>query len=58
MRCPKCGKKNEDNWPLWVDGEILYGGCQECYEDQCDREWWNMVNYNQKLHENTNTNTN
>ena len=26
-----------------VDGKILSGGCQECWEKQSDAAWWKMV---------------
>lgn len=41
--CPVCGTPNTDNWPVDVDGEIQDGGCQECWEAECDREWWKCV---------------
>jgi hypothetical protein len=44
MECPKCGAKNNDNWPIRVDGKILDGGCQECWELECAESWWQMVN--------------
>jgi hypothetical protein len=43
MKCPICGTENDYNWPLQVDGQIKTGGCQECWEKQCDEEWWKMV---------------
>jgi len=41
--CPKCEKENTDNWPLDIDGEIKEGGCQMCWEAECDKSWWEMV---------------
>lgn len=41
--CPKCGIENDDNWPLEIDGEILEGGCQDCWEAACDESWWDAV---------------
>lgn len=41
--CPKCGKMNDDNWPLEVGAEIKWGGCQICWEAECDGKWWKMV---------------
>ena len=38
--CPLCGELNNDDWPLEIDGEIIEGGCQTCFERQCDRDWW------------------
>lgn len=46
MRCPVCGKKNSDNWPLDVDGRIVDGGCQDCWETQVSESWWHMVTRN------------
>jgi len=40
QKCPKCGKLNEDDWPLEINGEIVEGGCQDCWEEQCDKAWW------------------
>ena len=41
--CPGCGRSNTDDWPLEIEGEILEGGCQECWEADCDKSWWEMV---------------
>ena len=43
MICPKCGRENDDDWPLDIDGEIKEGGCQDCWEAACDKSWWEMV---------------
>lgn len=43
MKCPMCGIDNSDNWPLDIDGKIVEGGCQNCWEDQSDAAWWDMV---------------
>lgn len=37
--CPRCGKYNDKDWPLNIDGEIVKGGCQDCWEKQCDENW-------------------
>jgi len=41
-KCPKCGKLNDDDWPLEIDDEIVDGGCQDCWEADCDKSWWEM----------------
>ena len=41
--CPACGVPNDDNWPIHVNGKAVDGGCQGCWEKDCDREWWEMV---------------
>lgn len=43
MKCPKCKKENDDNWPLIISGEVLDGGCQECWEAECSVSWWMVV---------------
>ncbi len=43
MICPKCKTENTDNWPVTVDGKVLNGGCQECWESESDKNWWEMV---------------
>jgi RNA polymerase subunit RPABC4/transcription elongation factor Spt4 len=43
MKCPLCGKENTDNWPVTVDDGIKNGGCQMCWEKQCDEEWWKLI---------------
>ena len=42
MTCPGCKKENDDNWPLKINDKIKIGGCQECWEEQCDIAWWEM----------------
>ena len=37
--CPTCGKINTDDWPLKVGEDIKEGGCQECWEAQCNESW-------------------
>lgn len=32
IKCPACGKINEENWPLYIGAEIKEGGCQMCWE--------------------------
>jgi len=44
-KCPKCEKENEDDWPLMIDGEPKDGGCQECWEAECDEAWWEYGEY-------------
>ena len=34
--CPRCGRMNEDNWPLRIDKEIKMGGCLDCFEKWTD----------------------
>jgi hypothetical protein len=43
-KCPICGEMNDDDWPLDIDGNIVDGGCQTCWEAESDLEYWNMVN--------------
>ncbi len=43
MICPICDKENKDNWPVYVDGVVMFGGCQDCWEKQCDESWWDAV---------------
>jgi hypothetical protein len=43
MKCPKCGIENEANWPITVNNEIEWGGCQDCWEAESDAAWWNAV---------------
>lgn len=43
MKCPKCGKENTDNWPITVDDEVKDGGCQECWEYECEAKWWYYI---------------
>jgi len=40
MKCPRCGEENTANWPLIVGGELKDGGCQTCWEAECDKIWW------------------
>lgn len=42
--CPKCGKTNTDDWPIKVSKGIKWGGCQMCWELECDEGWWAAVN--------------
>ena len=46
MICPLCKKENSDDWPLEIGGEIVEGGCQDCWESQCDKEWWKAIEVN------------
>lgn len=43
QKCPKCGDLNTDNWPLRIDGKVVDGGCQMCWEAECAKIWWEMV---------------
>jgi len=43
MNCPNCGIENEDNWPISINGKIEWGGCQGCWEEQCDEAWWDSA---------------
>lgn len=42
MECPICKKDNKDDWPVDVDGKIVGGGCQDCWETQCDSAFWEI----------------
>ena len=50
MTCPKCKAKNVDNWPLEINGKIIWGGCQDCWEAECDCKYWEIIGgeYEQK----------
>lgn len=39
--CPRCHAANDDDWPIEVDGENIWGGCQACWEDDCATGWAN-----------------
>jgi len=41
--CPICGIENNDDWPIEVDDKIQDGGCQDCWEAECDESWWDAV---------------
>ena len=43
MKCPVCGRENEDDWIVYADGKPQEGGCQTCWEIQADEMWWAMV---------------
>ena len=43
QKCPLCGGLNDDNWPLDVEGETKEGGCQNCWEAQADKTWWDQI---------------
>lgn len=43
VTCPVCGKKNDDNWPVLLNDVIVDGGCQDCWETQCDEDWWKEI---------------
>ena len=38
-KCLLCDKLNDDDWPLEIDGKIIEGGCQDCWEEQSDEAW-------------------
>lgn len=38
--CPSCGKLNDDDWPVEIDGIIEDGGCQTCWKNEVDDCWW------------------
>lgn len=41
--CTKCGYYTEnklDTWPIKIKGEIKPGGCQDCWEIECNNKWW------------------
>ena len=42
-KCPGCGQTTGEDWPISVGGQIVDGGCQECWEAQCSRAWWQRV---------------
>lgn len=42
-QCPMCGEENNDNWPITVNGKIELGGCQSCWEKECDTNHWNTM---------------
>lgn len=42
-KCPRCGIKNDDDWPISIDGVVNSGGCQDCWEDESDRAWWKEI---------------
>ena len=43
MNCPMCNESNDDNWPVSINDEIVWGGCQKCWEAECDKSWWEAV---------------
>jgi hypothetical protein len=48
MICPICKTENEDDWPLEIDGKMAHGGCQNCWEEQCNKEWWREMQRTEK----------
>lgn len=42
--CPRCTRNTTDEltWPLTICGQIVDGGCQECWEDDCAQAWWDF----------------
>lgn len=42
-KCPMCGVINDDDWPITVGHEVIGGGCQTCWETECDAKWWEMI---------------
>ena len=45
MICPKCGALHDDNWCIRVDGRIMLGGCQMCWEAECAATWWDYISH-------------
>jgi len=46
MICPKCKRENDDNWPVTTpDGFFAQGGCQECWENESDDDWWDAFDF-------------
>ena len=45
MVCPCCKLDAPDDvrWPVEVDGDIIEGGCQTCWEAECSRTFWLAV---------------
>lgn len=44
MRCPICGRPNQDDWPVTDSrGVVVHGGCQRCWEDEVDAKWLEVV---------------
>ena len=41
--CPKCGIKNDYDWPLNIGGQIKWGGFQDCWEKEVDKKWRKAV---------------
>ena len=39
--CPRCARSTvgEVTWPLDFSGQVVLGGCQECWEEQCAAAW-------------------
>ncbi len=38
-KCPKCGRSNDDDWPIIVGNIIEFGGCDECWANQFEENW-------------------
>lgn len=51
FKCPACGEENTDSWPIHVNGEVVDGGCQKCWENDCDHLWWEQVRAIEVMHE-------
>lgn len=34
-KCPGCGENTTDDWPIYVNGEVVEGGCLVCWEKEC-----------------------
>ena len=49
--CPRCGTSNCDNWPLMMGDTVQMGGCQDCWEAECDAEWWRAMAVMQDYYE-------
>lgn len=40
-QCPRCGTWNADDWPVEVGDMVEWGGCQACWEQDNDEQWFN-----------------
>ena len=48
--CPRCKTLTVDNWPLDINGVIEDGGCQECWEDACEKDWVTAMTIFDEVH--------
>ena len=46
MNCPRCARPIEANETTWPSDDMAETReiCQDCWEKQCDREWWIYMN--------------
>lgn len=42
--CPKCGEESDADWLVTVAGHVVRGGCQKCWESECDKTWAEAMN--------------